>query len=112
MLSMFAMAASRSLPMVSAEGSLKRCDSGDCRAGAGEGVAGGFCGADDECEGAAGAAGVCAAAGAGVDGAALLDEGAVVFGWGEGQYILYKTKQRTARTRETMQTTKPFSSML
>lgn len=53
MLSMLAMAASRSPPIVRAEGSLKRSD---CCAGAGEGVAGTFCAAD-EAEGAAGAAG-------------------------------------------------------
>jgi hypothetical protein len=53
MASMLAMAASRSPPMVRADGSLKRSD---CCAGAGEGVAGTFCVAEDA-EGAAGAAG-------------------------------------------------------
>lgn len=53
MASMLAMAASRSPPMVRADGSLKRSD---CCAGAGEGVAGTFCVAE-EAEGAAGAAG-------------------------------------------------------
>lgn len=53
MASMLAMAASRSPPIVRAEGSLKRSD---CCAGAGEGVAGTFC-VLDEAEGAAGAAG-------------------------------------------------------
>lgn len=54
MLSMLAMAASRSLPIVRADGSLKRSD---CCAGAGEGVAGTFCVVEDEGAGAAGAAG-------------------------------------------------------
>lgn len=48
----------------------------------------------DEGAGAAGATGVWAAAGAGVEGAALLDDAAAAFGL------------------ETMQTMKPFSSML
>ena len=90
MLSMFAMAASRSPPIVRAEGSLKR--SPDAWAGAGDGVAGAFC-VLDEGAGAAGATGVWAAAGAGVEGAALLVD-AAAFGL------------------ETMQTMKPFSSML
>jgi hypothetical protein len=90
MLSILAMAASRSPPIVRAEGSLKR--SPDAWAGAGEGVAGAFC-VLDEGAGAAGAAGVWAAAGAGVEGATLLDD-AAAFGL------------------ETMQTMKPFSSML
>ena len=54
MLSMLAMAASRSPPMVRADGSLKRSD---CCAGAGEGVAGTFGVFKDEEAGAAGAAG-------------------------------------------------------
>lgn len=72
---MLAIAASRSLPIVNAEGSLNRVESEDCCAGAGDGVPGGFCAADDcaGAAGAAGAAGVCAGAGAGVEGA-LLDE--------------------------------------
>jgi hypothetical protein len=83
MLSMLAMAASRSPPMVKAEGSLKLGPEA-CVAGAGEGVAGAFCVVADEGAGAAGAAGVCgaAAAGAGVDGGALLDEAAEGFGCG------------------------------
>jgi hypothetical protein len=91
MLSMLAMAASRSPPIVRAEGSLKR--SPEAWAGAGEGVAGAVC-VFDEGAGAAGAEGVWAAAGAGVEGAALLDDAAAALGL------------------ETMQTMKPFSSML
>jgi hypothetical protein len=79
MLSMLAMAASRSLPMVSAEGSLKLGPDA-CVAGAGEGVAGACCVEADDGAGAAGADGVWAAAGAGVEGAALLDEAADAFG--------------------------------
>lgn len=91
MLSMLAMAASRSPPIVRADGSLKRSD---CCAGAGEGVAG----TEGEIvgtTGAAGAAGVWAGAAglAGVEGA-LLAEAAGALGL------------------ETMQTMKPFSSML
>ena len=85
MLSMLAMAASRSPPMVSAEGSLNRSD---CWAGAGEGVAGTFCVEDAEgAEGAAGAAGVWAGAAglAGVEGAALLTEAAGALGYGSCQ---------------------------
>jgi hypothetical protein len=91
MLSMLAMAASRSPPIVRAEGSLKR--SPDAWTGAGEGVPGTFC-EFDEGAGAAGAAGVWAGAGAGVEGAALLDDAAAALGL------------------ETMQTMNPFSSML
>lgn len=71
-----------------------------CCAGAGDGVAG-ACWAEvdvdvdvDDAMGAAGAAGVWATTGAGVEGAALLDEAADGLGL------------------ETMQTMKPFSSML
>lgn len=80
MLSMLAMAASRSLPMVNAEGSSKRL-SADCCAGAGEGVPGTFWEAAERAgaDGAAGAAGVCAGGGAGVEGG-LLDDAAWVFG--------------------------------
>lgn len=92
MLSMLAIAASRSPPMVRAEGSLKR--SADACTGAGEGVAGAFCVLDDGA-GAVGAAGVWTRGGAGVEGAALLEDAAgAVFGL------------------ETMHTMKPFSSML
>jgi hypothetical protein len=111
MLSMLAIAASRSLPMVKAEGSLKRSD---CWAGAGEGVAGTFCEAEDEgagAEGAAGAAGVWGAALAGVEGAALLDEAAGCLGW-RAVSVGREGTQGAARTLETMQTMKPFSSML
>jgi hypothetical protein len=83
---MLAIAASRSEPMVNAEGSLNRSDSDCCGAlGAGEGVAGAF-GVDGAAGAAAaagggGAAGVCAvAAGAGVDGAGLLDDAEEAFG--------------------------------
>jgi hypothetical protein len=93
MLSMLATAASRSLPIVRAEGSLKLGPDA-CVAGAGEGVAGAFCDAADDGAGAEGAVGVCAAAGAGVEGAALLEDAAAAFGL------------------ETMHTMKPFSSML
>lgn len=84
MLSMLAMAASRSPPIVRAEGSLKRSD---CCAGAGEGVAGTFCVVEDEgagAAGAAGAAGVWTGAGglAGVEGA-LLAEAAGALGCGD-----------------------------
>lgn len=79
MLSMFATAASRSLPMVRAEGSLKLGPEA-CVAGAGEGVAGAFCVVAEDCAGA-GAEGVWAAAGAGVDGTALLDDAAEGFGY-------------------------------
>ena len=80
-LSIFAMAASRSPPIVSAEGSLNwRDDSVACCAGAGEGVAGAFWVVADEATGAAGAEGVRRAAGAGVEGGALLDEPAEGFG--------------------------------
>ena len=78
-LSMLAMAASRSFPMVKAEGSLKLGPEA-CVAGAGEGVAGAFCEAADEGAGAEGAAGVWTGAGAGVEGAALLDVAADGFG--------------------------------
>ena len=54
MLSMLAIAASRSLPMVNAEGSSNRRS----EAGAGEGVAGTFWAADGAAAGAAGATGV------------------------------------------------------
>ena len=47
MLSMLAMAASRSLPIVRAEGSLKLGPEA-CVAGAGEGVAGAFCDVADD----------------------------------------------------------------
>lgn len=56
MLSMLAIAASRSLPIVSADGSLKRVGSDE--AGAGDGVPGTFCGVEDDGAGAGGAAGV------------------------------------------------------
>ena len=57
-------------------------ESEDCWAGAGEGVPGTFWVADeDDWTGAAGAEGVCATAGAGVEGVALLDEAADGFGW-------------------------------
>lgn len=79
MLSMFAIAASRSPPIVKAEGLSKRAGSDVC-AGAGEGVAGAFCVFADEGAGAAGAAGVWTTAGAGVEGATLLDEAAVALG--------------------------------
>jgi hypothetical protein len=79
MLSMLAMAASRSLPMVSAEGSLKLGPEA-CVAVAGDGVAGACCAAAEAGAGAEGAAGVWAAAGAGVDGATLLDDAADGFG--------------------------------
>lgn len=82
MLSMLAMAASRSLPMVRAEGSLN-WRSVACCAGAGDGVAGAFWVTDEPAAGAAGAAGVCgAAAGAGVEGAALLEFAADGDGFG------------------------------
>ena len=58
MLSMLAIAASRSGPMVKAEGSLKLLGSDGCWAGAGEGVLGTFWVKDDDGTGAAGAAGV------------------------------------------------------
>jgi hypothetical protein len=80
-LSMLATAASRSLPIVRAEGSLKLGPVA-CVAGAGEGVAGAFCEAPDDGAGAAGAAGVWATAGAGVEGTALLDDAAEAFGYG------------------------------
>lgn len=70
MLSMLAMAASRSLPIVGSPGA----DPDDGWAGAGEGVLGAFRVADVDCAGAAGVATVLA--GAGVEGAALLDEAA------------------------------------
>jgi hypothetical protein len=79
MLSMFATTASRSLPMVRAEGSLKLGPDA-CVAGAGEGVAGAFCDVADEAAGAGGAAGVSATALAGVDGAALLEAAADALG--------------------------------
>jgi hypothetical protein len=75
MLSMLAMTASRSLPIVRAEGSLKLGPDA-CVAGAGEGVAGAFCVVPDEAAGAGGAAGVSATALAGVEGAALLEDAA------------------------------------
>lgn len=93
MLSMLAIAASRSPPMVRAEGSLNWVPAAACCAGAGEGVAGACWGAVEEAAGA-GAAGVWAATGAGVEGGALLEDAA------EGLGL------------ETMQTMKPFSSML
>lgn len=82
MLSMLAIAASRSPPMVRAEGSLNwRNGSAACCAGAGEGVAGAFCVVVNEGAGAAGATGVWAAGGgAGVEGAALLEDAADAFG--------------------------------
>jgi hypothetical protein len=83
MLSILAMAASRSLPIVKADGSSKRRGSEACWAGAGDGVPGAFWVADDGA-GAAGAAGVCAGAGAGVEGAGLLDT-AGAFGWEDCQ---------------------------
>jgi hypothetical protein len=58
MLSMLAIAASRSPPMVNADGSLNCVPPEACCAGAGEGVAGAFWVDVDEAEGAAGAAGV------------------------------------------------------
>jgi hypothetical protein len=81
MLSMLATAASRSLPIVKVEGSLKLVPDA-CVAGAGEGVAGAFCEAPNDGAGAAGAAGVWAAAGAGVEGGALLEVPAEGFGCG------------------------------
>jgi hypothetical protein len=72
---------------------LKR--SADACAGAGEGVAGAFCVLDDGA-GAAGAAGVWTRGGAGVEGGAALLEDAAGAAFG----------------LETMQTMKPFSSML
>lgn len=76
MLSMFAIAASRSPPMVKADGSLNWRGAWEaCCAGTGEGVAGAFCVVVEEAAGA-GAAGVCAAAGAGVEGATLLEDAA------------------------------------
>lgn len=93
MLSMLAIAASRSVPIVNDEG-LSKLAPDACVAGAGEGVAGAFCVEADDGAGAAGAAGVWTWAGAGVEGAALLDDAAEGFGL------------------ETMHTMKPFSSML
>lgn len=79
MLSILAIAASRSIPMARADGSSKRRGSEACCGGAGDGVPGTFWDVDDGA-GAAGGAGVCAGAGAGVEGAALLDEAAVPLG--------------------------------
>ena len=83
MLSIFWMADSRWAPSVRAEGSLKLAGSSAVAvavavaAGAGVGVAGAFAVVVlDAWAGAAGGAGVCALAGAGVDGALVLDEAA------------------------------------
>lgn len=75
MLSMFSIAAARSLPKVNDDGSLKDRSVAAAAAGTGEGVAGGFADAESGAgAGAAGAAGVWAGSRAGVEGAALLDE--------------------------------------
>jgi hypothetical protein len=74
MLSILAIAASLSLPIVNPDGSLERADSDEGCAGAGEGVLGAFWAAEEDCAGAAGVAGVFA--GAGVEGVSLLDDAA------------------------------------
>lgn len=115
MLSMFSIAAVRSLPIVNAEGSLK-VRSVVVPAPAGDGVAGAFVFAVEGAgAGAAGAAGVCTVAGAGVEGAALLEEPAGAgFGclfvsvWQGSDQLIACGK----RAFETMHTMKPFSSIL
>ncbi len=111
MLSILAMAASLALPRVRAEGSLKRADSLDSVVAAGDGVAGGL--VVEEVDAGAGADGVCTTGGAGVDGAALLDDAA-----GDG-FGCDRVRPSSALaiilpsyTLDTMQTTKPFSSIL
>lgn len=115
MLSMLAMAASRSLPIASAEGSLKREPSVDW-VGAGEGVAGAFCVVLADCAGAAGAAGVWGTwTGAGVAGAAaglLEDVAGAAFGCAVSLASQSRWHGFRARTFCVMHTTKPFSSML
>lgn len=85
MLSMFATAASRWAPNVSADGSLKFPPwlvPVVVPAGAGDGVAGAFSDGAFEAEvgSATGADGVCATLGAGVEGALLVDEALDVAG--------------------------------
>jgi hypothetical protein len=83
MLSMFSIAAARSVPIVNDDGSLK-LRSVAAAAGAGDGVAGGFAEGTNAGAGAAGAEGVWAGSRAGVDGAALLDEApGAALGWRE-----------------------------
>jgi hypothetical protein len=90
MLSMFAMASSRWDPSVSADGSLKLAPSAAGADGAGEGVAGAFDVVVFEAgAGAAGGAGVCAVAGAGVDGAFKADDEAAGAALGFGLVSLY-----------------------
>ena len=75
MLSILAIAALRSSPRVRAEGSSnRRFEGGDADCGAGEGVVGTLEMVEVAGAGAAGTAGDCAGAGAGVEGAALLDD--------------------------------------
>jgi hypothetical protein len=114
MLSMFSIAAARSVPIAKADGSLN-VRSVALPAPAGVGVVGTFGGAvDDVCTGAAGGAGVWAtAAGAGVDGAATELED--VAGAGLGYSKVRTVKWRGLEpfyTFDTMHTMKPFSSML
>jgi hypothetical protein len=113
MLSMFSIAAARSLPKASEEGSLKdRSVAAAAPAGAGDGVAGGFAAAETEAgAGAAGTAGVWAGARAGVEGAALLDE-APGAGFAYKQLVRCWWQRTSLPTLETMHTMKPFSSML
>lgn len=112
MLSMFSTAAARSFPIVRAEGSLN-VRSEAVPAPAGDGVAGAFAlVVEGAATGAAGTAGVCTVAGAGVDGAGLLDE-APTAGLGCSKVSMELSSGEVAiRAFETMHTMNPFSSML
>ena len=74
-------------------------------------MGGAFWVAVDEATGAAGAAGVWAAAEAGVEGAALLDDAADGFGC-RGRQQDFGSVDKCLPTLATMHTIKPFSSML
>lgn len=119
MLSMLATAASRCDPSVRADGSLKFPPSAVApvdAVGAGVGVTGTSCdGLFDAGAGAAGGAGVCAVAGAGVDGALEEEEALDALAGAAFGCLISVTLQSTVSmaglTLETMQTMKPFSSI-
>lgn len=119
MLSMLATAASRCVPSVRADGSLKVPPSAVApvdAAGTGVGVAGTSCAeVFDAGAGAGGGAGVCAVAGAGVTGAFEVEGPPDALGGPAFGCLMLVTLQSTPSmdepTLETMQTMKPFSSI-
>lgn len=113
------MAASRWDPRAKAEGSLNVAASVDVGAiepdGAGDGVAGASAVVFEDGAGAAGVAGVCAVAGAGVDGAFAPDDEPAGAALGFAYVRIALLTMVTSKTLDTlvyMQTMNPFSSIL